>query len=183
MLEPAIDRFLNAKEGLRGASQYTVKSYSEDLRQFAAFAEESGVTEVGSVDVKLLRLYLLHLQNQGLAKSSRARKTASLRSFFDYLFSQKVIPYSPAAGLRTVKQDKKLPKFLRPDEIEKLLTAPDESPLGLRDRALLETFYASGRRAGELVKIDVGDVDFVEGIIRVIGKGDSERVTLLGAPE
>lgn len=180
MLDPSIDRFLNAMEGLRGASPYTVKSYSEDLRQFAGFAEDNGVTDVDAVDVKLLRAYLLHLQTEGLAKSSRARKTASLRSFFDYLFAQKIIPHSPAAGLRTVKQDKKLPKFLRSDEIDQLLKAPDDSPLGLRDRALLETFYASGMRAGELVAIDVADVDFAQGIIRVVGKGNKERVTLFG---
>jgi integrase/recombinase XerC len=168
-------------EGLRGASPYTVKSYSEDLRQFATFAEENGVTEATAVDVKLLRAYLYHLQNEGLAKASRARKTASLRSFFDYLFTQKIIPHSPAAGLRTVKQDKKLPKFLRSDEIDQLLKAPDaDTPLGLRDRALLETLYASGMRAGELVQVDVGDIDFHEGAVRVIGKGSKERVTLLG---
>jgi len=185
MLDPSIDRFLNAMEGLRGASPYTAKSYSEDLRQFASFAEDNGVTEIDAVDVKLLRLYLLHLQNEGLAKSSRARKTASLRSFFNYLFAQKVIPHSPAAGLRTVKQDRKLPKFLRPDEVDELLNMPlkNRNPhIGLRDKALLETFYSSGMRAGELVGIDVADVDFVEGIIRVVGKGDKERVTLLGEP-
>lgn len=185
MLDPNIDRFLNAMEGLRGASPYTVKSYSEDLRQFAAFAEENGVTEIGAVDVKLLRLYLLHLQNEGLAKSSRARKTASLRSFFSYLFAQKVISHSPAAGLRTVKQDRKLPKFLRADEVEQLLNEPlkNKNPfIGLRDRAILEMFYASGMRAGELVSVDVRDVDFAEGIVRVVGKGDKERVTLLGEP-
>lgn len=183
MLDPAIDRFLNAMEGIKGASPYTVKSYSEDLRQFASFAEENGIVEIGAVDVKLLRAYLYHLQNLGLAKSSRARKTASLRSFFDYLLSQKIIPHSPAAGLRTVKQDKKLPKFLRPDEVEQLLNAPDGSTaLGLRDRAILEILYAAGIRAGELVQIDVGDVDFREGAVRVIGKGNKERVALLGKP-
>lgn len=182
MIDAAIDQFLSAMMGLKGASANTVKSYSEDLRQFAGFAEENGVTDAASVDVKLLRSYLLHLQEQGLAKASRARKTACLRSFFRYLASRGIIANSPAAGLRTVKLDKRLPKFLRPDEVEHLLNAPDDSPLGLRDRALLETLYASGMRAGELVNIDLADVDFNQGAVRVIGKGSKERVTLLGRP-
>ena len=115
-----------------------------------------------------------------LARASRARKTACLRSFFAYLTRQSLIPRSPAAGLRSVKQDKRLPKFLRSGEIEALMAAPDQTPLGLRDRALLETLYASGMRAGEMVDPDLADVDFEAGVIRVVGKGEKERVTLLG---
>ena len=89
-------------------------------------------------------------------------------------------PAPPAAGLRTVKQDQRLPKFLRPDEIAALMAAPNAQPLGLRDRALLETLYASGMRAGELVSLTVADVDFEADVIRVTGKGGKERVTLLG---
>ncbi|MGO8671826.1 MAG: tyrosine recombinase XerC [Capsulimonadaceae bacterium] len=179
-MDNAIDQFLNAMSGLRGASLNTVKSYSEDLRQFAAFAEGRGVTDAGAVDIKLLRAFLYHLQEAGFAKASRARKSASLRSFFDYAASRGLVPHSPAAGLRGVKLDKRLPKYLRPDEVEALLQAPDDTPLGLRDRALLETLYASGMRAGELVQLSLGDIDFAEGVVRVIGKGNKERVTLLG---
>ncbi len=102
----------------------------------------------------LLRAFLAHLQAQNLARASRARKTASLRSFFAYLVKQSVLPRSPAVGLRSVKTEQRLPKFLRSDEIDALLAAPDAAkPLGLRDRALLETLYASGMRAGELVTL------------------------------
>ncbi len=181
MIETACDAFLQSLEAVKGASPHTVKAYAEDLRQFADFAETEGVTDVHAVDAVLLRAFLAHLQTQQFARASRARKTASLRSFFDFLVKQSLLTHSPAANLRTVKTEKRLPKFLRSDEIEALLAAPDASkPLGLRDRALLETLYASGMRAGELVTLGVADVDYDEGVIRVIGKGQKERVTLLG---
>lgn len=181
MIEASCDAFLHAMGSVRGASPHTVKAYGEDLRQFAEYAATQGVTDIYAVDPALLRSFLAHLQEQNLARASRARKTASLRSFFAYLTRQRVLPRSPAQGLRTVKTERRLPKFLRPDEIESLLAAPDlNTPLGLRDRALLETLYASGMRAGELVTLGVADVDYGEGVIRVLGKGQKERVTLLG---
>jgi integrase/recombinase XerC len=180
MIDASIDRFLTAMDEVRGASPYTVKSYSEDLRQFAEYLEERSINDIQSIDARVIRDYLFRLQSLGLAKTSRARKTASLRSFFDYLASQEIIKQSPAIGIRTVKLDRRLPKFLRNDEIEALLNAPEENPIGLRDKALLETLYASGMRAGELVSIDIEDVDFTQSAIRVVGKGNKERVTLLG---
>ncbi len=181
MIEACGDAFLKSLETVQGASPNTIKGYAEDLRQFSDFAETSGVTDIHAVTPALLRLYLSALESFGLSRASRARKTASLRSFFAYLTRQSILSASPAAGLRSVKQERRLPKFLRSDEIEALLAAPDpEKALGLRDRALLETLYATGMRAGELVTLAVSDIDFDEGIIKVIGKGDKERVTLLG---
>ena len=181
MIEAGRDAFLHHLAAVKGASVHTVKAYAEDLNQFAAFAESQGVTDLPAVDPPLLRAFVAHLEAQGLARASRARKSAALRSFFTFLARQGLIPRSPAAGLRSVKTQTRLPKFLRPDEIEALLAAPDPAkPLGLRDRALLETLYASGMRAGELVTLGVADVDYDGGVIRVVGKGDKERVTLLG---
>ena len=181
MIDACCDAFLSHQESIKGASAHTVKAYAEDLRQFTDFAETQGVTDIHAVQPALLRAYVAHLQEMQLARASRARKTASLRSFFAFLVKQSSLERSPAAGLRSVKQEKRLPKFLRSDEIDALLAAPDGSkPLGLRDRALLETLYASGMRAGELVTLGVSDVDYDEGVIRVIGKGQKERVTLLG---
>ncbi|BDI32639.1 tyrosine recombinase XerC [Capsulimonas corticalis] len=180
MFDTAIDAFLESQANVRGASPHTVKAYAEDLRQFAEYAMAQGCFTPAQAEPPLLRAYLGHLQSLGLARASRARKTAALRSFFGYLTMQGVLAQSPTTGLRTVKLDRRLPKFLRTDEIEKLLTSPAQNPLGLRDRALLEMLYASGMRAGELVILNVGDVDFDEAIVRVVGKGDKERVTLLG---
>ena len=181
MIEACRDAFLHHMETIKGASAHTVKAYAEDLSQFVEFAATQGVTDVHAADPALLRSFLVHLQALGLARASRARKTATLRSFFSYLARQSLLPRSPALGLRSVKTERRLPKYLRADEMEALLAAPDAAtPLGLRDRALLETLYASGMRAGELVTLRVADVDYDEGVIRVIGKGDKERVTLLG---
>ena len=181
MIEACRDLFLEAQASIKGASPHTIKAYAEDLRQFGEFAATQGVTDIHAVDAALLRSYLAAMQAQQLSRASRARKTAVLRSFFSHLARHSLILRSPAVGLRSVKQEQRLPKFLRPDEIDALLAAPDlTKPLGLRDRALLETLYASGMRAGELVTLSVTDVDYDEGVIRVIGKGDKERVTLLG---
>ena len=145
MIETCRDAFLHHMEAIKGASAHTVKAYAEDLSQFIGFAEAAGVTDVHAVDPALLRSFLLHLQSLGLARASRARKTATLRSFFSYLARQSLLPRSPAVGLRSVKTERRLPKYLRSDEMEALLAAPDpETALGLRDRALLETLYASG---------------------------------------
>ena len=181
MIEICRDAFLHHMAAIKGASAHTVKAYAEDIGQFIGFAETQGVTDVHAVDPALLRSFLLHLQTLGLARASRARKTATLRSFFSYLARQSLLPRSPALGLRSVKTERRLPKYLRSDEMEALLAAPSgETALGLRDRALLETLYASGMRAGELVTLCLSDVEYDEGVIRVIGKGDKERMTLLG---
>ncbi len=179
-MDALADAFLHHMEHGRGASPHTIKAYAEDLRQFTTWAEAQGLSDADDIDGARLRAYARYLQETGLARASRARKAASLRSFLQYLAKNGLLPRPPASGLGTIKLDRRLPKFLRDDQIESLLAAPDDSPLGLRDRALLETLYASGMRAGELVKISVGDVDFDESVVRVIGKGDKERVTLLG---
>jgi integrase/recombinase XerC len=181
-MDYAIDSFLSMMASVRAASAHTVKAYAEDLRQFAVFAEENGVLHPGSVEAPLLRSYLAHLHTLDLARSSRARKAASLRSFFSYLAAQSLIGKSPAVGLRSPKAERRLPKFLRNDEIETLLMAPEDTPLGLRDQAILETLYASGMRAGELVTIRVTDIDFDQSAVQVTGKGNKQRITMLGHP-
>ncbi len=181
MIEACRDLFLEAQANVKGASPHTIKAYAEDLRQFIEFAATRGITDIHAVDPILLRSYLVEMQAQQFARASRARKTAALRSFFSHLARHSLITRSPAIGLRSVKLEQRLPKFLRSDEIDALLSAPNlAKPLGLRDRALLETLYASGMRAGELVTLSITDVNYDEGVIRVIGKGNKERVTLLG---
>jgi integrase/recombinase XerC len=181
-LESHIDHFLEYLRAAKGASEHTCKAYSEDLTQFAGFADEIGIADPAGVTSAHLRRYAAKIQ-QGLAKTSRARKIASLRSFFAFLARRSIIPASPAAGLRAPRLDRKLPKFLRGDEIEALLEAPIKNgvtPLGLRDVALLELLYASGIRAAELVGLDTADLDIGRGVADVTGKGNKQRVVLLG---
>lgn len=179
-MDSQVDTFLYSLQHQRGASAHTIAAYAGDLQQFVGWCEESAITDVRQIDAGILRSYLKYLQDLGLARASRARKTATLRSFFNFLTRAGILPFSPAADLRSVKTSSRLPKFLRGDQIDALLAAPDESALGLRDRALLETLYASGMRAGELVSLCVEDVEFDEAVIRVIGKGNKERITLIG---
>lgn len=183
-MDSYLDSFLQYLSAVKGASGNTLKAYAEDISQFIAFAEAEGTLAPAEVDTKLVRKYLVALHERQLARTSRARKVAALRSFFRFLARQRVIAQSPAIGVRSPKLEKRLPKFLRGEEIESLMAAPSthaEDPnLGQRDTALLELLYASGMRAGELVKMDVGDIDFSQGVARVVGKGDKERVVLLG---
>ena len=183
-METLLDAFLQYLTSVRGASAHTCKAYSEDIHQFFDYCGEQGVIGIEDVDAALVRRYLTVMQRRHLAKTSRARKVAALRSFFAYLARQGVIGQSPIVGIRAPRLDKTLPKFLRPEEIETLMRAPlserADPAMALRDMALLELLYASGIRAGELVRLDVADLDRERGVARVIGKGDKERVALLG---
>jgi len=188
-LDTHIEAFTAHLAAVRGASPHTVKAYAEDLTQFADFAREpSGITDAALVDTTLIRAFLAHLTaDRGLARTSVARKAASLRAFFRYLVRQGSAVRSPAENIATPKKRTSLPKFLSEDAVTALLAAPDASrPDGLRDRAILETLYASGIRAGELVALDVRDFAHTgqgEGTLRIRqGKGNKERMALLGRP-
>ncbi len=182
-MDQYLEAFLHYMMAARNASTLTCKSYSEDLGQFIAYAESVGITKVDDVTPQIARGFIG--SRPELARATRARKVASLRSFFDFLVNRGVVEVSPAAGLRTPKQDKRLPKFLRSEEINTLMAAPAElnkiPALALRDIALLELLYASGIRAAELVVLNVQDVDLDQGIATVTGKGDKERVVMIGS--
>lgn len=184
-LDSFLDSFLQYLTAVKGASENTLKAYAEDISQFIEYAEAAGAVAPADVDTKLVRKYLVTLHERQLARTSRARKVAALRSFFRFLARQRVIDQSPAIGVRSPKLETRLPKFLRGEEIESLMSAPlahaEDPDLAQRDIALLELLYASGMRAGELVKMNTADIDFAQAIARVVGKGDKERVVLLGS--
>ncbi len=166
----------------RGYSPHTIAAYRGDLEQFAAFLQEEGTSYL-QVDRTVARRYLAHLQRRGLAPASVARKLAALRTFYGHLVRRAVLPIHPLRGLGTPKQPRHLPRFLSVDETVALLMAPDlRTPQGLRDRAILELLYASGLRVGELVRLDLGDVDWGRHELRVLGKGGRERLALVGRP-
>lgn len=174
--------------GIRRASPLTVKAYAEDLEQFALWAAKAGIAPL-SATTNDLRAYLADRTEQDkLARASVARKAATLRSFFRFLARRGIVPASPAANLVTPKRERGLPKFLNEDAVGALLSAPDTTePGGARDRAILETLYASGVRVAELAALDVNDFaieagDLEEGVLRIRrGKGGKERIALLGA--
>jgi len=135
------------------------------------------------VDRSLLRNYLAELDAAGYVKASIARRVAELRSFGDFLVREGVLERNPFRMVSAPRIPKRLPRYLTVAEVEALLAVPDTStPLGLRDRAIIDVLYAAGLRVSELVGLDVVDVDLVQAQVRVMGKGGKERIGLLGRP-
>ncbi|HUV03687.1 MAG TPA: tyrosine recombinase XerC [Armatimonadota bacterium] len=177
-----IDRFIEYMRAAKNASEHTLRAYASDIVQFAGFLQgEELSADPRELDSQTLRRYLARLQRQGLSKASTARKLASLRAFFKYLLRKGLIEADPTAGLLSPKLDKRLPKFLRDEQIEALMQKPDTSePTGTRDAAILEALYATGVRVSELAGMDLRDLDLPTGEARVMGKGSKERIVLLG---
>lgn len=174
--------FLQALAAGQGCSPHTLAAYRGDLEQFAAFLEQEGCS-CSQVDRALARRYMAHLQRRPYAPSSVARKVAALRAFYAHLVRQGVLPAHPLRDLGTPRLPQRLPRFLTVEETVALLLTPDlRTPQGLRDRAILEMLYSSGVRVGELVALDLDDVDWGRREVQVVGKGGRERLALVGRP-
>jgi integrase/recombinase XerD len=165
----------------RGLSANSVAAYRSDLAAFGAWLAERG-TEAGDCDRAGLRRYLSALRGRGLSARSAARALAALRGFYRYLLEAGAVRHDPTLELETPKLIRGLPRYLTADEVDRLLAAPDVArPLGLRDRAMLETLYATGLRVSELVGLRLPQLRLDPGYLRVVGKGDKERVVPLGS--
>lgn len=189
----------------RNFSAHTIRSYAVDLIQFGQFlaAADNGVDlerltpeELAGIEMTAhpnleqrvmtirpmeIRSYLAVLRNSDYSKATTARKLATLRSFYKYLVRIGRVEASPVSVIRTPRLDKRLPKFLDVEQINALMTAPNPlTLLGTRDRAILETLYSAGLRIGELVALNLEDLDEFHGALRVRGKGKKERLTPLG---
>ena len=182
-MQEVFNKYVNYLEAERNASPYTVRNYTTDLLGFFNFLKTKGISSLKEVDRHVLRDYLSHLMEEGIVKASIARKLSAIRSFYRYLMREKIVTTNPVANTSSPKLDRRLPSFLTPEEVVRLLEAPDLStPQGLRDRALIELLYASGLRVSELVNLDLEQVNFDTNEIRVWGKGSKERVVLMGKP-
>lgn len=166
----------------RNASLHTVAAYETDVAQFIAHVAavrqcKRGEVRPEHVDASAIRGYLAELHRRGLARASTARKIAALRSFAAFLRREGAIEGDPTIFAGRVRPDVKVPAHLGEEEVVKLLETPDvATPLGRRDRAILELFYASGLRRSELVGLDLHDVDLGGRMVRVLGKGRKERL-------
>jgi integrase/recombinase XerC len=180
----AIRAFLSDLKHRRGLSANTLTSYESDLVQFQVFLEEElGSSKLSSIDVLAIRSFLAHLHAQGLARASVARKLAALRTFFRFLQREGILEKNPARLVSTPRLDRKLPARVEEGEVELLLEAPDGTePLGRRDRAMLELLYGAGLRVGELVALDLSTCDLDSRLLRVLGKGNKERIVPFGEP-
>lgn len=188
-LSPAVDSvlegFLQFLRLAKNASSHTVRAYRADIAQFLMYIEtESGLGEGGlhQVERTHVRAFLSGLQQDDYKRTSLARKLASLRAFCRWAKKQAYIENDPTVGVFTIKQEERLPKFLRLREVETLLSSPDtDSPDGLRDKALMELLYASGIRAGEAHALNLADLALENEELRILhGKGDKERIALMG---
>lgn len=210
-LGPEVAGFLNSLALEKSASEHTRRSYESDLFQFFwwlatggehvpvvggrktgrtrrhASDEEAGAPDVDlemlrSVNHLRIREYLAFLQRQEFSRRSIARKLSCLRSFFKYLEKVGLIAANPVLGVHTPKVEKKLPVFLDEPEVGLLLSQPDlTTPIGLRDRALLELLYGTGLRVSELVALNRSDIDWTDGWVIVLGKGKKERAVPVGS--
>lgn len=200
-----VERFIEHLRGERHFSAHTARCYAADLEQFVAFLLE-GVAPTGkpsngeatlsvvartpiterdrrmlSVDTERIRVFMSQLAEKNYCKSTVARKLATLRSFYKFLLRRGFVKENPVAVIRTPKQEKRLPKFLDLEQIEKLFNNCDiNTLLGARDRAILETLYSTGMRVSELVALDVDEIDLGASVVRVRGKGRKERVVPIG---
>lgn len=183
-VELLIDKFLRYLKQERGYSDYTVEAYQSDVRQFLDFYAEYSNTipvEISEVNKIGIRHFLGMLSESGLEMSSISRKLASLKSFFKFLARQGYISGNPAAMVKSPKTKKHLPVVLSEEEVSKVMEIPDAiSFVGLRNRLILELLYSTGIRLGELISLNIGDVNFNKMTICVFGKGSKERIVPFG---
>ena len=173
-----IEKFKNYLTVEKNYSLHTIKNYIADLNEFSDFISHG---DISSVDYLTVRKFLGFFRQKALSKRSVARKLSSLRTFFKFLQRDGYIKQNPVSDISTPKLDKKLPIFLDETSVSKLMAAPDKTTFqGSRDAAILETLYSAGIRVSELVNIDVHDVDFISGVVKVLGKGRRERISPIG---
>lgn len=189
MLEEYLRQFLEHLRYERNVSQHTLRNYSSDLEQFhehIAPAKVDGVREqiaVKDIDHLTIREWMASLHADNRKKTSIARKLASLRTFFQFLIREGIQENNPAKLVATPKIERKLPNHLSMEDAVRFIESPDlETDLGRRDRAILEFLYATGMRVGELVNLNLKDIDFREKLVRVTGKRKKQRVLPFGEP-
>ncbi len=166
----------------KGLSKNTLESYRRDLNKFASFLNQKNITTPESVDRENINLFLAELKNNNCATSTISRTIASIRSFFNFLMEEGILDNNPALELESPKIEKKLPRVLTTEEIDRLLGQPRPvDQKGLRDKAMLELLYASGIRVSELIDLNLSDFDPRVGYLRCKGKGQKERIVPIGS--
>jgi len=175
-----IDKYIDSLWLEKGLSQNTLDSYQRDLKALTKWLDESN-RSLQSVRREDLLKYLADRMGSGIKARSTARALSCLRSFYRYLLREKVIKVDPTLRIDNPKLGRPLPDSLTESDVERLLAAPDlTTPIGIRDRAMLEVLYACGLRVTELVSLRLTDMNLQQGVLRVMGKGSKERLVPLG---
>jgi len=177
-----LDQFLHYLTVEKGLSDNTIEAYHHDVGRFLGHLREKEIQDFSRVDRVNLRAFLAGLRRQGLSTRSIARNQAALRTFFRFLLLEGILESNPAEDLESPKTDRNLPEILTLREVEELLEQPDlKTPLGIRDRAMLETLYATGIRVSELIQLSIHQVNLEGGYALIYGKGSKERIVPLGS--
>lgn len=166
----------------KSLAKNSVEAYSEDVKKLHMFMEEQGITSPLEVEQAHIETFLAHLYDLGLGKTTQARILSGVKSFYSYLLLEDVIAKNPTELIDSPKIGRKLPDVLSPEEIDTLIAAIDLSkPEGHRNKAMLETLYSCGLRVSELVDLELSNLYFKDEFIRVIGKGNKERLVPIGS--
>ena len=172
-----IDGFKSYLSVEKNFSEHTISAYCSDIVSFFLWLNGTSCTDI---DFNKLREYLHFIQRIEYKKTTIARKTASIRTFYKFLYRERFIDSNPAVSLSAPKRPKSLPKFLTPTEVEKILNSVEiDTPAGFRNRVILELLWATGMRVSELSNLNFGDLNLEENEIRVFGKGAKERIVLI----
>jgi integrase/recombinase XerD len=175
-----LDAFIDNIWIEKGLSQNTLDSYRSELEQFSIWLEKNNLT-YSKTSKKEILSYLSFLFQKGLGSKTVARKLSSLKSFFRYLVFKSIITIDPSSEVETPKLLKSIPKSISEKEVEALLAAPDaKTDIGLRDKTMIETLYSCGLRISELINLELLNLNLRQGVIRVIGKGQKERLVPMG---
>lgn len=176
-MEEDLDRYLAYLKSQNRYSPRTIEAFGRDNRTFLRFLKDNGTTDLTGVDYRLLRRYLVYCDALRLKKTTVARRLSAIRSFLRFLCNEGTLAANAAMLVSFPKTGTSLPKVLNRDEVTQLIERPSlELKQGLRDRAIIELLYATGLRVSELAALSLPDIDFAGREIRVIGKGDKERI-------
>ncbi|MBD3379916.1 MAG: tyrosine recombinase XerC [Candidatus Omnitrophica bacterium] len=177
-MERLIGKFIDYLNIEKNYSAHTVRNYRSDLLDLSDFTGGKDPRKITHLEI---RRYLAELRDRGCSKRTVVRKLGAVRSFFKFLFREKIVSKNIADSIFTPRIDKRLPEFLDTEKITLLITAPSlDGILGVRDRAILEVLYSTGLRVSELVGLDLGDLDLISGLAKARGKGKKERIAILG---
>lgn len=178
-----VDEFVEYLQITRQLSGYTVRNYASDITTYGEFLRCRGVSTPNDANRRFLREYLAWLLELGYVKASVNRKLTALRALYRFLGERGDIKRDETDMVRSPRLDRRLPSAATHREIEMLLTTPDTTTdLGKRDRAILEVLYSAGLRVSEVCSLDIGDINFQDRELRVVGKGNKQRIALLGKP-
>jgi integrase/recombinase XerD len=176
-----LDQFLHYIIVEKGLSKNTIEAYGHDLDRFLTYLKGKGFSEISNIGKYEVRAYLIYLKRKGLSVKSVVRNLVAIRTFFRFLVQDGIIERNPAEELDSPKVDKTLPEILTLQEVESLLNQPNlTTPLGIRDRAMLEMLYATGMRVSELTKLTINQINLEGGFVVLFGKGSKERIVPLG---